>query len=407
MKALKSIVKKIDIFGDGIHLKINKLDKAKTIIGGFLTILLSIASLTILLIMAWDIFKKEKPSVTLESKIIPNRPNMTLDSYSFPISLIVQDDQSNSYYIPKYFSIEAEAFTINIAENGTVSSTKEVYQYVKCNPSHFPLLSNDTFYESGLNNYLCFDNQNFTIGGFFDNSYMRYVLLSIKKCINSTTNPVICAPESEIIDFFQHKDISWNIYYQNTIFNTQNFSDPKISYIVNSYKSVKYGLFKLYELYIMNRILISDNGIIFESKEQTNITSFFESDYDFTDMLEEGYLVSIFLFSSNKEERYNRSYIKIQWVIASVGALAEIFMHLFRYLSSFFTNLTMNKYILNKIFDFDLINKNQNLNNSGRVNPIKNESSNILNLENTIIAQAIKKDKQIFPKILYDQDQSL
>jgi len=99
MKALKSIVKKIDIFGDGIHLKINKLDKAKTIIGGFLTILLSIASLTILLIMAWDIFKKEKPSVTLESKIIPNRPNMTLDSYSCPISLIVQDDQSNSYYI--------------------------------------------------------------------------------------------------------------------------------------------------------------------------------------------------------------------------------------------------------------------------------------------------------------------
>ena len=45
MKTIKTLIKRIDIFGDGIHLKINKMEKAKTIIGGLLTILLSIASL--------------------------------------------------------------------------------------------------------------------------------------------------------------------------------------------------------------------------------------------------------------------------------------------------------------------------------------------------------------------------
>ncbi len=205
---------------------------------------------------------------------------------------------------------------------------------------------------------------------FFDNQYTRYTVLSLKRCINSTENSQVCAPEEEIVSFFKDKAISWNIYYLNSIFNTQDFSNPKISYIVNNYKSVQYGLYKIFELYIMRRFLNSDNGIIFQSIENSEIVSFFENSYDFTEMLHEGHLASIFLYSSNKEEIYNRSYLKLQWIFASVGALAEIFMHLFRFICSYFTQITMNKKILNTIFDYDLM-KNQNTENNKTTNKSK------------------------------------
>jgi len=133
MKILKSLVKIIDIFRDGIHLKINKKEKAKTVLGGFLTILLALASLTILLILAWDIFQKQKLSVKFENKMIPNRPKMTLDSYIFPVSLIVQDDKNSPFLIPKYFSLEVVS-TINVEANGNITSTKELYKYIHCKP---------------------------------------------------------------------------------------------------------------------------------------------------------------------------------------------------------------------------------------------------------------------------------
>jgi hypothetical protein len=310
---------------------------------------------------------------------LPNRPNLTLDKYSFPLAICVQDDFSNTYFNPKYFTLEAQIITISIGENGTASDWNENYEIVPCQPDHFPSISNDTFFQSGLNNYYCFDDQNFTVGGFFDNQYTRYTVLSLKRCINSTENSDICAPVEEIESFFKDKAISWNIYYLNSIFNTQDFTKPKISYIVNNYKSVQYGLYKIFELYIMKRFLKSDNGIIFQSIEQSEIVSFFENSYDFTEMLHEGHLASIFLYSSNKEEIYNRSYMKLQWIFASVGALAEIFMHLFRFICSYFTSLTMNKKILNKIFDYDLI-KNQNTENNKSINKstlIKLDSYNL------------------------------
>ena len=41
LKSIKSFTKKVDIFGVGIHLKINQESKAKILIGGSLTIILS------------------------------------------------------------------------------------------------------------------------------------------------------------------------------------------------------------------------------------------------------------------------------------------------------------------------------------------------------------------------------
>ena len=70
-----------------------------------------------------------------------------------------------------------------------------------------------------------------------------------------------------------------------------------------------------------------------------------------------GYLCSIYIFSSNSQEIFHRSYLKIQFVIANIGALSEVFMHLLRAFCYIFTLVKKDKHILNKIFDFDLNKK--------------------------------------------------
>ncbi len=52
----------------------------------------------------------------------------------------------------------------------------------------------------------------------------------------------------------------------------------------------------------------------------------------------------------------------------------------------------MNKYILNKIFYFDLINKYQSPEEEGKIIINKNESLNILNLENNMNPKVLNQE---------------
>jgi hypothetical protein len=304
--------------------------------------------------MSLDILQKQKPIITIENQIQPLHPNLTLTNSTLAISIVLQDAYMNNFYTPEIFTMEAQSITIVIGDNGT-TTTIENLQYVLCEPNHFPLLTNDSFYSSGLNFYYCLKSQNVSIGGFYDAKYTKYLALNVKACRNSSDSNVICAQEEEIKAFFSSNTLYWSMYYQNTILNTQLFSNPKSPYIVNIYKTLKYGTSKLFEIFFKTETLYSDNGFLVATNEETNVISYDTNDYDFSDMDQNGYLCQIYIFSSNYKTIYRISYLKIQAVLAQVGALSEIFIRIGAMFCLIFTRVSLNKTILNKIFDFDVV----------------------------------------------------
>jgi hypothetical protein len=367
IRYIKNTVKNCDMFGEGIHLLINKKETANTILGGFLTILLLLGLGGTLIITSIDIFLKEKPLVTVENRILPSRPNMTLDNFTFPLSFFVQDGYAHNYNDPRYYTIELRDVTFINSDNGTTQI--DVYhEYESCNPYHFPLISNNTFYSTGLQNYYCIKNQNISVGGYYDEKYVRYLGVNLKTCKNSSESNITCAPEEEIKEYFTNTTFYFGLFYQTNVINTQKYSNFTVPYIINKYKAIKYGTTKYFEIFIQNQFLISDNGFIMEYNEETQIMSHEIDTYDFSDMDSEGYLCCFYLYSSNKQQIYRRNYLKIQDVLAQTGALAEVFIRFFKLICLIFTTTSLNKHILNRIYDFDLINRDitKNKNQKGK-----------------------------------------
>jgi len=317
--------------------------------------------LTILLIllvgaMTWvtseSVLYKLNPRIALENQIQTLRPNLTLDTETFPISIVVQDAYMNNVNKPEYFTMLAVVNTLVNTPQGSEHYTHNI-DYVLCTPEYFPEMDNSTFYSSGLNFYYCLKNQNLSIGGFYDASYTQYLELTVKACRNSTESKTICKPESEIREFFEEKTWYWSMYYQNSVFNTQNYDNPKKTYLVNMYKTLKYGTSKLFELFLKQQELASDDGVIMTQVNTRDIVTYDYSQYDFSDMDSSGTLCSIYLFSSSNRDIFHRNYTKIQEVLANVGGLAKALMIGFKIFCLIFSIVRKNEILINTYFDFD------------------------------------------------------
>ena len=71
-------------------------------------------------------------------------------------------------------------------------------------------------------------------------------------------------------------------------------------------------------------------------------------------------------------------------MLANIGALAEVFMHLLRALCYIFTLIKLDKHILNKIFDFDLIKKNSEIDKKSEIFNLKSKTINFLLSNNSV-----------------------
>jgi hypothetical protein len=355
MKSKESI-KALDIFGQGIFLLINKQQTAKTLIGGILTIVLFLGMLATFIFMSLDIIQKEKPNVNVEKRILKSRPNITLDKESYPISFVVQDGYGVNIEDPKYYKLHALDIQLIVTSNGSDSIIREVdIEY--CTPNSFPFISNETFYSIGIQNYYCVKDQNISVGGYFDEPYIRYFVIAVSICKNSTESNIICAPEEEIKTYLDNRTLYLGTFFQNTIINTQNFDNFINRYVVNRYKAINHGFSKFFEFSLKKQVLNSDNGFSMEFVQTSEVLTFDYEQYDISIMDTEGYLVTFYFYSSNNLEINRRTYLKIQYVLAQTGALGEVFIRLFGIICYIFSTTAMNKHILNKIYDFDLIKK--------------------------------------------------
>ena len=67
----------------------------------------------------------------------------------------------------------------------------------------------------------------------------------------------------------------------------------------------------------------------------------------------DGNLVEYDFYLSNYKKIYRRKNIKIQAVLAQVGAISNILIQIGSVICYVFTKVRLNKHILNKIYDFD------------------------------------------------------
>jgi hypothetical protein len=344
------VIKNMDLFGQGIELRIDKFSKSKTIFGGLLTIIMIFMLFFMFYITSQDVFNKTNPKISLEQQVNKELSPLNLDKNTFPLSFSLMINGNFAIYKPNYFNYYISR---RYGKTTDPALIEDFYNITQCRKEFFPKVTQEEYDKLNMNQNLCVEDQNITLAGGWNSDYISYLSLRIAICTGSDQ----CAPYEEIVDFIQSNTFFWNLFYMNTNINPQNFTDP-ISYnIFNYYKLAKLGSFKLTELFIRPQTLKSDNGFIFQSISHLNSLSYDFDNYDDSAIDDSLTLVDFEFLVSPNIFIYHRNYIKIQEVLASVGGLANLLRILFVILCYTFSIVKRDEIILNKLFEFDLNQK--------------------------------------------------
>jgi hypothetical protein len=352
---LKSYICLIDIFGQGIQLKIDKNTKSKTIFGGIMSIFMIVLLSVFFYFNAQDVLYKTNPQISVEQQINSNSPDLILDQSSFPISFSLTNYGNYRVFNPKYFTY---SLVYSFGET-SAEYTEDVHlNMTQCTKDYFPNIPEQKFFDQQLDKNLCIENQNVSLLGSWQGGslYIKFMKISISMCQGKED----CAPYEEINDYINSNVLFWNLYYQNTNINPQNADQP-ISYnIVNYYKALKSETRKFTEINLRRQKLQSEEGFLFQS---TNIMESIAYDYEWADVgsLDDSKtLIEFAIFASQNTYIYHRAYMKIQTAIANVGGMANVIRVAFVIICYIFSIIKRDEIILNRLFDFDLNSKSKN-----------------------------------------------
>jgi hypothetical protein len=345
---LKSIIRKLDIFGTKIELELNGQSRSTTVMGGVLCIIVIVLIISATWVLGNDIFYRLQPSILIQNELKSQRPNLVLDKYTYPISIVMQGMEDNvPYFNEKYFS-----YSINLMiVNNTDSTIKTVpYEIEKCNYDHFPYLSQEQIDKAGIPRYYCIKDQNITLYGYWDETINAYLNIRLSYCIGDN-----CAPEEEIRNWFKNNRqmYTWNVYVQNSLVDSQNYETPITNYILNKYKLVNDGSHKLYELYLQKINVITDRGAVFEDHQTVSTYSYEYAELDTGPMGADKSLFDMNIYSSNNLVNFKRKYIKIQNIFANIGGLMQALLISAKIMTYYFSKIHKNTKLVNNILEFE------------------------------------------------------
>lgn len=384
-------MKNIDIFGEPMKIKLNNQFFIQTGIGGILTLL----TILLVLIFTWfigrDIIYKEKPISYVQTDMFEKFLNINITKNNFPFSFTMTDDDNVplvdfSYLTIKFYSVE---YVLDeISDSFTLKNKTEIPTRF-CKYEDFPLLTEKQFENTQLGLTLCpnIENYSFNLYGYWNEEKISYLQISIEGCKNNTNSNLICKTNHEIKQYIADTGSNLNIYYIGTKVLINNNTHP-IEFLTSaSYKYVIPEYYKKSTFKIQTENILTDNGFVFNSNENLE---FFKMIEEFTDIRlidEEAYQLLVFeIFSSNISDTYNRRYVKVADIIASLGGIFKVFNVVFLYLNTIFSQVEKNISIVNEVF---VLNKKFVENEVERLNNAKEKPK--FNRNDTIRSDAKNK----------------
>lgn len=359
-------MKKLDAFGTPIKFNLRSSEKIQTIFGGIFTII----SVIFMSIFIWftgkDIIFKENPITFSQTEISTNTKSFKLTKDKFPISVgfyypekLPQINELRSYI---NMIITLKELFINSLSKDLISSDMEVLKTKSCEKSDFPLISEEEFYNAGIDHSLCLENSEVDLHGDWNDNKIRYIEISIAKCsqeilkFNKIEN-IQCKSEDEINDFIQKNNLMVKLIYIKNNIVLNNHSQPLEKIPTLKYEYIINNLCKVMDFNIRLDTISTDGGIIFSNFEIVDFFTLVNKPVllkEINKMKNE--LIVLKIFSSNESLKINRNYIKMPHLIALIGGTLELIKLIFNYINSFFGKIVKNLKIMNEVFLFNFDN---------------------------------------------------
>ena len=346
--SLHNIFNIIDIYGYNPELFIGGYSKYGTIVGVITTIITYLFLIFIFFYYLFQLFV-QKSFITISSTrtAILNQDEIKMNKNNFYFAFALEDKFYNLYvdeqiYYPEIYFKRG----IRNEQHQFDYSNAIKFDFGRCNSSYFGNNYENILKNYSLDNMYCIKDLNQEIYGTFSDNEYSFIVLKLYTCKNNSERNN-CKSESEISDYLD--GAIFTIQYQDYIFDPKNYSYPFKPIIGDFLTTVSQKYFKELYIYLKKYIFTSDNGLIFENKNET-ILSLFDYYNDLMSFQQKDFFFQLTFRMSPHVYEVSRSYTKAQTFICYIGGFITFVETMFVSLNGFLSKFLVYEKIINKIF---------------------------------------------------------
>ena len=354
IEKIKSIIKKVDLFGTFINFHVQREREYKSLIGGSCTVVYIIIAFAYIIYMAIPFIKRKDIIFTYSHKILTSNPfiNFTKINFMFAFGLLYKEDESGAIDD----TIDFFEYELILREwIGTDDIYDKIIKLKKCEVSDFPSLLQDQFELNELEELLCPNipnNYNFSLDGLYTDDYFKYIILKIKLTQYAKDNLDM------LNEFLKENPLYMSVFFKDTGINYENKKVPLPPYINYIYKDFELEFIKKSIMFYSpiefrddQNFFFQNNHIYQDSMFDKNDDSFKKNYLEVQDGNLEIFKDEIFEMEFRVSPRVitlKRKYQKIPEFIASLSGLLSFLLAV---------NIVISNLIQRKVIDQLLIHK--------------------------------------------------
>ena len=420
----------LDFFGIPPVLNINGKKYFNTFCGTCISIFIILIAFFFIIFYLLIILRHTQPNILTTIYNDENPKLINLKPDNFVITFSLQNIEYENYIDESIYTINATKSIVYLDDRGINNAKETEISVIKCSDYKFQIIP-QYFKSLPLKNLYCINETDIRLQGQFKQNVWEYVNVRFSKCINSTSNNFSCKSETEINNALKGGFIGIFLTDFNILPN--NYSYPYHIYGKNIYNTFSINYHLSYWIFLKSIELKTDSGLIFSNIKSMKFFALEDTKPDI-DYREGNIFLTMVFRNSPKREVFERFYLKIQDVAATISGMinlsliiGEILVYIIRltlyrfYFIQFFnpdnkifnykrndkniiSSKNRNSFILKKtkllkdnyLEKFNSINKSSNISNIDKINKIKNISQeNVNNKKNSYVITEKKNNTSI------------
>jgi len=341
---------KIDIFGVAPNIRFRGKDKSYSLYGFIYTLMIWGFILWAIIFTSQDLVHRTDPSLlTTTLQGATARENIALSHDVFQLGFGLYDNSIGNYFIDStIYTVEANLGTYVLQPDGSAVLVQTSLDIRPCQASDFD--NNVDYYQSQW----CFSKHQTNLDKTISvrTKADSFINILFKVC-DGTVAGTTCASTTDINTVLA-RSYFMTTYKQTTV-DPSSYSNPLSDVYPDNWKGVLLGKSKEIQLKLDVIEFNSDNGWLFESKKSQRALNFNEITADVLEVQTTGSFVTFLIANSGNKIVYNRSYMKVQDVLAQVSGLGSTVILVLGFLAFRYAELQMYEKTINDIYQIKII----------------------------------------------------
>ena len=347
-----------DFYSRRISFFYNKRDTIGTVFGLILTFLY--VTITLILFFFYFIKTIRRTEVTSHESTVYSHgyPSININPNLFYVAFGLEHPVSLIRYIDERIYYPEVSFIIQEKENGIFITKKIIKLDIeRCDQNKFGENYQNQFTAGELNNSYCLKYFNLTLYGGSKYDQSSFIQIKAYPCVNTSLNKNHCRPQ-QIIDFYLTSGY-FSIIVKDIGLNPLNYTFPIIPILQNLKTNVDKTMCRESLIYLGITEVKTDIGLFSNRIKSENYLQYRNYLQSFYFISETEYHQGKEIFSAQiKLEEYirvqNREYTKMSEVFSITGGYMQLISTIFALVRLFTKNITIEKKIINKLFNFNL-----------------------------------------------------